>query len=175
MNNVLFDSRNGDTTTIDGMVIGGTTTAAGSFTTLAASSVAATGAVTGASVAATGAVTGTATITAAGVPLGSGNTRAAGLTSGPTTITARMTNVTTADATHIAVILPTGVAGDERLVYNSGGASAQTITIYCQGTDTIDGGSAGGTVTLTVAHRGAKFFCVATNTWISSLIGAVST
>jgi hypothetical protein len=67
------------------------------------------------------------------------------------------------------------VAGDGRLVYNSGGASSQTASIYCQSTDTIDGGSAGGHVTLTVAHRAAWFYCVAANTWISALEGAVST
>ncbi|QPF81673.1 hypothetical protein IC762_17770 [Bradyrhizobium genosp. L] len=105
----------------------------------------------------------------------SGNTLAAGLTSAPTAIVDTISNVTTADATHIAVILPTGVKGDQRLVNNSGGASAQTMSVYCQSGDTIDGGSAGGHVTLTVAHRAAWFYCVAPNTWISALVGAVST
>lgn len=100
---------------------------------------------------------------------------AAGTTGAPAAITAALTNLTTADATHIAAILPTGVPGDQRFVNNTGGASAQTASVYCQSTDTIDGGSAGGHVTLTVAHRGAWFYCVAANTWISALIGAVST
>ena len=110
-----------------------------------------------------------------GAPINSGGTLAAGTTAAPAAITTQTTNVTTADATHIAVVLPTGVAGDSRLVYNSGGASSQTASIYCQSTDTIDGGSAGGHVTLTVAHRAAWFYCVAANTWISALEGAVST
>lgn len=146
--------------TIDGIPIGQTTPAVGAFTTLSA-----TGALTAPS----------ATIGGAPVGPGSGNTIAGGLTSAPTPVTGAVSNVTTADSTHIAVILPTGVAGDERLVYNSGGASAQTMDVYCQSTDTIDGGSAGGHVTLTVAHRAAWFYCVAANTWISALVGAVST
>lgn len=131
--------------TINGASIGQSTPAAGSFTQLSAQ------------------------------VAGSGNTIAAGTTSAQTPIVDTTSNVTTADATHIAAILPTGVQGDQRLVYNSGGASAQTISVYCQGTDTIDGGSAGGHVTLTVAHRAAWFYCVAANTWISALVSAVST
>ena len=107
--------------------------------------------------------------------LASAGVLAAGTAGSPTAITTTVTNLTTADATHIAAILPTGVAGDQRLVYNSGGASAQTASIYCQTGDTIDGGSSGGHVTLTVAHRAAWFYCVAANTWISALVGAVST
>jgi hypothetical protein len=107
--------------------------------------------------------------------LASSNTLAAGTTGAPPAITSTITNLTTADATHIAAILPTGVAGDRHLVYNSGGASAQTASVYCQTGDTIDGGSSGGHVTLTVAHRAAWFYCVAANTWISALVGAVST
>jgi hypothetical protein len=158
MQNILFDTQRGDTKTIDGMVIGGTTPVAGSFTSLSA-----TGALIAASVA------------IGGLPIASANVLAAATTSTPAAITAQLTNVTTADGTHIAVILPTGVAGDLRLVYNSGGASAQTASVYCQSTDTIDGGSAGGHVTLTVAHRASWFYCVAANTWISALVGSVST
>lgn len=157
MQNILFDTTRGDTKTIDGMAIGGTTPAAGTFTTVSATTLAATN------------------LTVNGVGVGNGGTLAASLTSTPSLITSSITDVTTADATHIAVILPTGAAGISLLVYNSGGASAQTASVYCQGTDTIDGGSAGGHVTLTVAHRAAWFYCVAANTWISALVGAVST
>ena len=52
-------------TTIDGATIGGTTTGAGSFTTLAASSTSALAAVTATTVAATGAITG-ASVTVTG-------------------------------------------------------------------------------------------------------------
>ncbi len=141
--------------TIDGMPIGQTTPVPGSFTTLSAS----------------GAITNNGTpIIADG-----GNTIAGGTTAAPTPITQPVSNVTTADSTHIAVILPTGVAGMQQFVYNSGGAVSETVSIYCQSTDTIDGGSAGGNVTLTAAHRAATFYCVKANTWISALIGAVST
>lgn len=135
--------------TIDGMPIGGTAPSTGAFSTLSAA---------GGSI----------------LPDTAG-ALAAGTTGAPAAITAALTNLTTADATHIAAILPTGVPGDQRFVNNTGGASAQTASVYCQSTDTIDGGSAGGHVTLTVAHRGAWFYCVAANTWISALIGAVST
>lgn len=136
-------------TSMDGMAIGAAIPASGSFTSLQGPA-------------------GTA-------PINTGATIAAGTTSVPTPITAETASVTTADATHIAVILPTGVFGDARLVYNTGGASSQTVSIYCQSTDTIDGGSAGGHVTLTAAHRAAWFYCVAANTWISALVGVVST
>ena len=151
MNNTLLDTAIGDVTSIN-MPIGQKTPAAGAFTTLSA-----------------------ITLTVNGIPADTGGTLAGNTTAAPAAITASTTNVTSADATHIAVVLPKGIAGDSRLVYNSGGASAQTISVYCASTDTIDGGSAGGNVTLTVAHRAARFYCVAANTWISEQVGAVST
>jgi hypothetical protein len=152
-NTVLFSSKTGDITfpitptSADGMTIGATTPAPATVSTL----------------------------NVGPIPVANGNTIAANTTSSPTPITAETTSVTTADSTHIAVILPTGVVGDSRLVYNTAGGTSETISIYCQSTDKIDGGSAGGNVTLTAAHRAAWFYCVAANSWISALVGAVST
>ena len=51
MNNLLFDTKIGDTKTIDGMVIGGTTPVAGTFTALSATTISASGQITAGSIA----------------------------------------------------------------------------------------------------------------------------
>lgn len=72
-----------------------------------------------------------------------------------------------------AVGLPKCVAGSLIVVISVG--STATFNIYPQNaTDTIDGGTAGASVTLTSAHRGSSFYCGVTGNWTSDLFGAVS-
>lgn len=86
-------------------------------------------------------------------------------------LTATRNNVTTGSANQ-GVCLPGAKGGRRILVVNATGA---TIKIYPNGSDTIDGGSASASVTLTSAHRGAEFICVGAGNWTSSLLGAAST
>ena len=69
-------------------------------------------------------------------------------------------------------VLPPAAAGNVAYVFNYG---ANTLNIApAESTTVIDGGSAGAATTLTVAHRGAQFYCLAPGVWISDLIGAIS-
>lgn len=93
---------------------------------------------------------------------------------GATKLTGLVNTVATVAVASDAVALPAAVAamvGSEIVVINLG---AQTLAIWPQVADAVDGGSAGVAVTLTVAHRGATFYCNAVNSWVSSLFGAVS-
>lgn len=72
-----------------------------------------------------------------------------------------------------AVGLPACINGTEIIVISVG--STATMAVYPQlSTDTIDGGSAGASVALTAAHRGANFYCNGSHNWTSDLFGAVS-
>jgi hypothetical protein len=50
--------------------------------------------------------------------------------------------------------------------------STATPVVWAATGGSIDGGT--NNVTLTAAHRGASFYCVSANTWISQLFGAVA-
>lgn len=142
------------------------TTAAGSFTTLAASS---TLAVTGASTLA--AVSGTS-ITASGYFLRSvGNALTAVGTNRATALqlAKEINNITTA-ASGTGVILPVGVIGMEIEVVNAG---ASLVQVYATASETIDTTAGSTGVALTNAKRCVYKF-VAANTWISAQMGAVS-
>ena len=95
-----------------------------------------------------------------------GTTQAAG-----TQITATITNFTTVASSGVA-ILPKAVAGSVLLVLNNG---ANTLTLYPYATtDTIDGGTAGASTTLSTTSRGAWFYAVTTGVWISAIVGATT-
>lgn len=68
--------------------------------------------------------------------------------------------------------LPAAFAGMELIVVNAG---ANTLAIYGNGLDTIDGTAGATGVTLTTAHRIARFTCFANAKWVSDLGGAVAT
>jgi hypothetical protein len=100
------------------------------------------------------------------------NVTAAGTTQATATaLTATFNNVTTGSANN-GVLLP-GAKGGRRLVILNG--TGNTIKVYPVGTtDQIDGAGAQTAVTLTSAHRGAEFFCLASGAWTSSLLGAAT-
>lgn len=85
-------------------------------------------------------------------------------------IVANITNVTTAAAS-TGVVLPAAVKpGARRTIFNNG---ANAITVYANGTDTIDGTAGATGVTLTNGNR-CQYIEVATGKWISALLGATS-
>jgi hypothetical protein len=84
-------------------------------------------------------------------------------------LTAQINNVTTAAAS-TGVTLPAGVVGRFYIVFNAG---ANAITVYGDGSDTIDGVAGSTGVPLTNGNR-CVYFCVAANTLISAKLGAVS-
>lgn len=86
-----------------------------------------------------------------------------------TAILAAVTNITTAAAS-TGVALPAGVPGLKYTIFNGG---ANTIKVYGNGSDTIDGIAGSTGVSLSNAAR-CNYYCVAANTWISALLGAVS-
>lgn len=153
VNNVLWDANKGSTTTIDGMVIGGTTPAAGTF----------------------GNVTVNGVLSPLGGTLAVSSTATASTThtlAGATQLTGSRCLVNAANAND-AVKLPIALAGLTYTVFSVG--SVATMAIFPgQSADTIDGGTAGASVTLTSAHRGSVFYCVVAGNWISDLLGAVS-
>lgn len=86
-------------------------------------------------------------------------------------LTKAVSVVATSAASGNAVTLPALTAGQSVLVFNNG---ANPIKVFPNGaSDTIDGGSAAASVTLTNANR-CEFVCVAANTIISAKLGAVS-
>lgn len=137
------------TGTFDG-VVGGTTPAAGTFTTTSTSGNSTTGGYNLRSV-------GNA-LTAAGT------TRADALQ-----LAKEVNNVTTAAAS-TGVLLPVGVVGMRIVVFNGG---ANTIQVYGAGSETIDGVAGATGVPLTNAKR-CEYFFVAANTWVSAQLGVVS-
>ena len=103
--------------TIDNTVIGGTTKAAGSFTTVAA-----TGAITGASLATTGALSGTTVTSSAGFIMPSATVAAAGTNQATAAaIATGFTLVSAADATK-GILLPAAAAGLTCVIKNNAAA-----------------------------------------------------
>jgi hypothetical protein len=149
----IWDPNRGNVNTMDGVPIGQSTPAAGSFTTLSA-----TGAVSlagGAISQQASSVTASTTHTIVGA-----------------TALTPISLVNAANAND-AVKLPVATAGLTYTVITVG--STATPNVYPgQSADTIDGGSAGASVTLTAAHRGATFYCAVAGNWVSSLFGAVA-
>lgn len=90
---------------------------------------------------------------------------------GATALTARINRVNTSAASGNAVKLAALLPGQSQTIYNDG---ANPIKVFPAAAGvTIDGGSAGASVTLTNALR-AVFTCTATNVVISAQLGAVS-
>ena len=104
-----------------------------------------------------------------------GVTTATGLTATGTNrgtalaLTSLVNNVTTV-ASGTGVVLQTCVVGQTIIVFNNG---ANVLKVYATGSDTIDGTAGSTGVNLTNALR-ARYVCVATNTFISAQLGAVS-
>ena len=86
-------------------------------------------------------------------PTGSLATVAAGTTGAHTVLTNQLSLVTTADASHVFANLPSPASFGLVIVSNTGGASAQTITLSGYASETIDGGS-----TTTIATNKSKMF-----------------
>lgn len=128
-------------------VVGGTTPAAATVTTLTA----------------TGLVTESL---ATGITASVTQTRA-----GATALARQVNNVTTVANSGDAVKLPAATVGQSIVIFNSG---ANPASVFPNGaSDTIDGGAGGAAVTLTNAKR-AVFVCIAANTWISAQLGVAS-
>ena len=139
--------------TINGTAIGGTTAAAGAFTTVTASG----------NIASSGYVSGSVGNALTAV----GTNRATSLA-----LVAQVNNITSAAAS-TGVTLPTVASvgiGAVVIIFN-GGASA--ITVYGAGSDTIDAVAATTGVPLTNAKRCA-YYAVAAATWVSAQLGVVS-
>jgi hypothetical protein len=103
--------------TVDNTVIGGTTAAAGSFTTVAAS-----GAISGASLATTGALSGTTVTASAGFIMPSATVAAAGTNQATAAaIATGFTLVSAADATK-GILLPAAAAGRTCVIKNNAAA-----------------------------------------------------
>lgn len=150
--------------TIDGAVIGGTTPAAGAFTTLSS-----TGLATLASLAVTGNETDGGYIAQS---VGNALTAAGTTRTDALQLAKQINNVTTAAAS-TGVILPlVSAVGTTApiIVFNAG---ANPIKVYGAGSDTIDGVAAATGVTLTNAKR-AIFYPVAAATYISAQLGVVA-
>jgi hypothetical protein len=143
------------------------TVAASTGNTLVAGTLAVTGAST-----LTGAVGVTGTLTTAGhTARSTANALTAIGTDRGTSLalTKDINNVTTA-LSGTGVTLPAGVTGEEVIVFNNG---ANAIIVYGNGSDTVDGNAGTAGVTLSAGAR-AVFMCVAANTILSALMGAVS-
>lgn len=153
------------TGTFDG-VVGGVTPAAGTFTTLNSTGATSLGATTLTSSSITGnASTSGYNLASVGNALtAAGTNRATALV-----IAKEINNITTATAS-TGALLPVGVVGMRITVFN-GGASA--ITVYANGSETIDGTAGATGVALTNAKRCIYEFTAA-NTWISAQLGVVS-
>ena len=147
--------------TIDNIAIGSVTPLTGAFTTAST-----TGLATLASAAVTGNLTMTGYIlrSVGNALTATGTTRADALQ-----LAKEVNNVTTAAAS-TGVILPTGVVGMRIDLFNAG---ANTIKVYANGSETIDGTSGSTGVSLTNAKRCSYWFTAA-NTWISAQLGVVS-
>lgn len=88
-------------------------------------------------------------------------------------LTANLSRLTTVSASTGAALIA-AVPGAEAVVVNAG---ASTLAIYgnAGNTDTIDGTAGSTGVTLSTAHRIARFTCFAVGKWVSDLGGAVAT
>lgn len=176
----------GGTVAIDGAVIGGSTPAAITGTTLTA-----TGVITGGAssdiaintnkftvaassgntlVAGTLAVTGVVTFTTYTLE-GVGNAlTAAGTNQGTGLQLAKAINNVTTAGSGTGVILPAAQVGMTITLYNAG---INPIKVYGNGSDTIDTVAGATGVTLTNAKR-CMYQCVAAATWVSSQLGVIS-
>ncbi len=149
-NNVLFDTKIGDVTTLDGMVIGGTTPAAVTATALT--------------------TTGTATIggliyevAVDGITASTTQTQ-----TGATQLTAEINRITTCATAGNAVKLPASAAGLDIIVIN---ATAKPIQVFGSGaSDTINGGAAAASVTQ-MPYSVVLYVCPAANSWLTEGIG----
>lgn len=143
--------------TLDSTPIGGTTPAAGAFTTIDGTAITATYVTT----------SGFVDLSAASGLTAAGTTRADALA-----LTKQLNNVTTA-AAGTGVVLEgsatVGVGGFVR-VWNNG---ANPIKVYAAGTDTIDSTAGSTGVTLTNA-KAADFSLVASGAFLSNQLGATS-
>lgn len=144
-------------------IVGATTPAAGSFTTLAASGTSALAAVTATSV---------TTSTYAAQSVGNALTAAGTTRADALQLAKQINNVTTA-AAGTGVILPASASagiGAIIVVFNAG---ANAMQVYGAGSDTIDGVAGSTGVPLTNAKR-CMYILVAANTWVSAQLGVVS-
>jgi hypothetical protein len=145
------------TGTFDG-VVGGGTPAAGTFTSLTA---------TGAAILSGGVhVSGQGAITGGG---SSSRTSA-------TQLTAMINDLAVVSATTLGVILPAAVAGGICVLMNRVTASGHSLTVYGNGSDTVDGAAATTGVTLSDSATAgvAIFFCAVTGVWKSTMAAAVA-
>ena len=85
-------------------------------------------------------------------------------------IVTQIATITAASGSTVGVALPVGVVGDIHYVFNP---SAQTIKVFPQAADAIDGGSAGVAVSLSTAKR-AMFIYTSANNWTSAQMGVAS-
>lgn len=129
---------------IDGVTIGATTPAAGTFTNATA--------------------TGYFLRSVGNALTAAGTNRATALQ-----LAKEVNNVTTAAAS-TGVLLPVGVIGMRVTIFNGG---ANALQVYATASETIDGVAGATGVPLTNAKR-ADFFFTAANTWISAQLGVVS-
>ena len=95
---------------------------------------------------------------------------AAGTTRADALQLAKQVNRITTAAASTGVILPVGVIGMIIYVFNAG---ANPVKVYASASETIDGTAGSTGVTLTNALR-CTYTYVASNTWISAQLGAVS-
>ncbi len=145
-----FAAPSGGTLSWDGGAIGGTTPAAGAFTSLS--------------------TTGNATF-AGNVLRSVGNAlTAAGTTRTDALALTKDRNVLTTVGSGTGVVLPTGVVGMAIEIFNAGANAAQ---VYAPGSGTIDG-TAGATGVVLTNDKRCVYYYVAANTWISAQLGAIS-
>lgn len=90
---------------------------------------------------------------------------------GALALTTAINNLATVANSGDAVGLPAAVAGAFVIVLNGGANPAKVFPLGSA--DTIDGGSAGASVTLTNAKR-CLYLCVAAGVWISAQLGVAS-
>lgn len=187
-----FDGATITGSTINSSAIGGTTPAAGAFTTLTASN---TVTLSPANHNVVLSPTGTGTVTIAPATAGTldkvaiggttpalaqftyvGQSAATGLTASGTDRTgalqlAKAVNVLGTVASGTGVILPAIPAvGAQVIVSNQG---ANTVAIYGNGSNTIDGTAGATGITMAATHR-AMFIATSASAWISVLLGAVA-
>ena len=152
-NTTVWSSNKGDVSSLDGIVMGAGTPAAGTFTSVSSNTTVLTG---GLVASVTGITAGTTHTLAGAVPL-----------------TGAINVVTVCATSADAVSLPSASAalvGSSILVFNNGAAAAAVWPLLA---DKIDGGTAGAAVVLTNAKR-CEYYCTAVNNWVSAQLGVVS-
>lgn len=182
-------------TSMDGMVIGASVPAAGTFTTISASNVVAsslsftTGTVSVANVTATAIVASTVTvtgpltvagnITVGGYEANSVNpTVVAGIStstfSAAVALTAMINIIASASGSSACPVALPSVAvvgvGTQIIVMNR---ATHTVGVWPQPADTFDGGSAGTAYTL-LTSGGGMFIAVSTTGWVTAVLGTIA-